>query len=122
MAIFGISHKDSELVFSFAPNETPPSGGVCVMFCAVRTTIRIAWLIAGTLLVARLAKAVIGYILWYGFDTTFWLPGRVFVFVPYLNAAALLAASFAIVVSCSVLIERRLASGESNRAKAATRN
>jgi len=78
-----------------------------VWFCAVRTTIRIAWLIAGTLLVARLAKAVIGLILWYGFGTTLWLPGRAFSFVPYLNGAALLSASFAIVSTCSWWIERR---------------
>jgi membrane protein implicated in regulation of membrane protease activity len=73
----------------------------------MKTTIRIAWLVAGTLLVARLAKAIIGYILWYGFGTTLWLPGRAFSFVPYLNGAALLAVSFAIVATCDWWIERR---------------
>jgi hypothetical protein len=69
--------------------------------------LRIAWLIAGTLLVARITKALLGYILWYGFDTTLWLPGRSFAFVPYLNGAALLAVSFALVSTCAWLIERR---------------
>ncbi|MGA3319124.1 MAG: hypothetical protein ABSC64_22130 [Candidatus Korobacteraceae bacterium] len=64
-------------------------------------------MIAGTLLVARIAKAVIGYILWYGFGDTLWLPGRSFSFVPYLNGAALLAVSFAIVATCEWLIEPR---------------
>jgi membrane protein implicated in regulation of membrane protease activity len=109
--------------------KNPAIWRACVMLSlqvqtdCMKNTTRIAWLIAGTLLVARLAKAVIGYILWYGFDeTTFWLPGRVFSFVPCLNGAALLAVSFAIVATCSTLLERRLASREGSRTKAATRD
>jgi len=76
--------------------------------------LRIAWLIAGTLLVARIAKALIGVMLWYGFGATLWLPGRSFSFIPYLNAATLLAVSFAFVSTCEWLIRRRF--------PAATRN
>jgi len=54
-------------------------------------------------------KAVLGAILWYGFNGTYLsLPGRSFSFVPYLNGAALLATSFAIIATCDWLIERRV--------------
>jgi len=77
------------------------------MFCAVRTTIRIAWLIAATLLIARALAFVIIAVRellgWYGLS----LPGRPYPFTPWLNAAALLATSFAIVATCAWLIEER---------------
>lgn len=76
-------------------------------FCAVRTTIRIAWLIASSLLLARALEFVIDAVRdalgWYGLR----LPGRPYPFTAWLNAAALLATSFAIVVTCAWLIERR---------------
>lgn len=70
--------------------------------------LRISWLIAGTLLVARLAKILVDVILWYVIRTsTLSVPQAPFSFVRYLNAAALLAVSFAIVSTCAWLIERR---------------
>jgi len=88
--------------------KNPATERGCVMFCAVRTTIRIAWLITGTLLVARVIKSLLDWILWHETSDTLRLPGRYFSFVPCLNAAALLAVSFALVVTCAWWIERRL--------------
>lgn len=51
--------------------------------------LRISWLIAGTLLVARLAKVLVDVILWYVIRTsTLSVPQVPFSFVRYLNAAA----------------------------------
>lgn len=79
-----------------------------VSFCAVRTTVRIAWLVAASLLLARAVESIIDAVRhvlgWYIFS----LPGRPYPFTPWLNAAALLATSFAIVATCAWLIEERL--------------
>jgi hypothetical protein len=70
--------------------------------------VRTAWLIAATLLVARLGKSLLDVILWYVIRTgTLSLPRAPFYFVQYLNAAALVSVSFAIVATCDWLIERR---------------
>lgn len=92
-----------------SPTKKPrPSARFVLWFCAVRTTIRVAWLIAATLLLARIAESVINELRyaigWYGLN----LPGRPYAFTPCLNAAALLATSFAVVVTCAGVIERRV--------------
>jgi len=73
----------------------------------MKSLVRVSWLIAGTLLIARLAKSLLDWILWHLVGDTLRVPGRSFSFTPYLNGAALLAVSFAIVASCDWLIERR---------------
>jgi hypothetical protein len=68
--------------------------------------LRIAWLIAGTLLVARLSKSRLDWLLWHIVGDTLRVPSwKPFPFVPYLNAATLLAVSFAIVATWAWLIE-----------------
>ena len=63
----------------------------------MRSMVRISWLIAGTLLVARIAVSVVDALLWHLTGWSFRLPRSPFAFIPLLNAAALLATSFAIV-------------------------
>jgi len=67
--------------------------------------VRISWLIAGTLLLARAAGAVVDAVLWHLGGVNFRLPR--YPFIPYLHAAALLSVSFAVVSTCGWLIERR---------------
>jgi len=73
-------------------------------------TVRIAWLIAATLLLARVAEWVIDALRellgWYHLS----LPGRPYPFTSYLNAATLLATSFALVCTAAQFIEGRFAS------------
>lgn len=80
----------------------------------MKTTIRIAWLIAGTFLVARLGESLIDSFLWHLTGHNFRVP-RAYGFPSFescLNAAALLSVSFAIVSTCSWLIERRFVRSE----------
>ena len=77
-----------------------------IEFATVRL-LRISWLIAATLIVTRLARSLVNWILWHLIGDTLWLPGRSFSFVPCLNGAALLAVSFATVATCDWLIQRR---------------
>jgi hypothetical protein len=75
---------------------------------ALKSIVRISWLIAGTLLVCRIAESVVDGLLRHLMGTSLRLPRAPFSFIQYLNAAALLAVSFAIVATCGQSIERRL--------------
>jgi len=77
----------------------------------MKATVRISWLIAGTLVVSRLLAALaneIVYSFYHGYSHLA-LPRGDFSFVPWLNAIVLLSVSFAIVSTCGWLIERRFA-------------
>ncbi len=71
----------------------------------MKPSIHVSWLIAATLLVARAAGALVDALLWHLGGVNLRLPR--YPFIPYLNAAALLATSFAIGVTGAWVIERR---------------
>jgi len=77
----------------------------------MKSLVRISWLIAVTLLVSRATLSLVDAALWHLMEVNFRLPRAPFAFVPYLNAAALLSVSFAIVATCAWLIEHRFTKG-----------